>query len=197
MLAEPLVLTVYGSRWGSAVPLAGIFAVMAPFLLVWAVSTPLLWNTGRKSVEFKVQLPFIAVAALGLHAAAQHSLVAVGWVAAALFAARTMLMVVIVARVLGIGVRKLMVCALPAVGVVLVVLSAVLAGESVLQGLHVSIAARLALGLLLIVATMAACVLAVPTMLPGSLRRAIARLPAQRLPIAAAVKRRLADRSEA
>jgi O-antigen/teichoic acid export membrane protein len=62
LLAPDLVQVLYGSAWSEA---GWVMAVMFLCVPAWAfmgLSTPVLWNTGRKHLEVWLQLPVLAVA---------------------------------------------------------------------------------------------------------------------------------------
>ena len=196
ILAQPLVLFVYGQRWAGSGALASVFAVMAPFLLVWAISTPLLWNTGQKTLEAKAQLPFIVIAIGSLILASRKSLLAVGWTAVALYAGRTLLIVVLVLRTLRVrpaeAARRLIPGAIMAVAVGGLTLGC----DRLLSGYGAPAPARLLAGLVVIGAVQLGGVLLAPAMLPFSARRIIGRQTAKRGLILRALFERLSAGSE-
>lgn len=194
LLAGPLVLTIYGPAWAEAATYAGIFSLMAPFLLVWGISTPLLWNTGRKTLEATVQLPFIVAAVFAISAAGSVSMVAVGWTAAALFMARTALIVVLVLRALGIGAGRALRHLLPAMLLAPWVGCSVWAGEHFMAVASWPAPLRLCGGLLLLAIALFTGLIVAPKMLPPTLRAGIARW--HYVPLFGAVARRLSLRSE-
>jgi lipopolysaccharide exporter len=195
-LAQPLVLAVYGTRWAGSGALASVFALMAPFLLVWAISTPLLWNSGKKSLEAKAQLPFIVVAIGGLTLAARTSLLAVGWTAAALYIGRTLLIVTLVLRTLRVHpmevARRLAPGAMTsiAVGVLAWVCDTLLVRQSA------PVPLRLVAGFMVIGVTQLGILLLVPSMLPVSVQRTIGRQSAGRGVVLRALFARLAAESQ-
>lgn len=194
-LAQPLVLTIYGPTWADAAAFVATFSVMAPFLLVWGISTPFLWNGGRKSTEALVQLPFIALAVAAMLAASRVSLVAVAWTAVALFVARTMLMVVLVTRTLQLPLTAVLRRLLPALLLAVWVAAATGATGHLLADATVPPALQLAAGLATISAALLAGLLLVPTSLPPLVRTALSRW--QHLPFVGALARRLMMRNEA
>ena len=64
MNAESLVHILYGSRWADASSVIAILFLGMPFFVIWSVSTPILWNTGKPYQEAFFQLPIIIFAAL-------------------------------------------------------------------------------------------------------------------------------------
>lgn len=64
--AEPLVLLLYGKPWERTGTLLSILALGMPAFLTLAMSTPVLWNTGRKHLEVLLQLPILAALAVAI-----------------------------------------------------------------------------------------------------------------------------------
>lgn len=173
-VAPALVATIYGAqRWHEAMQIAGPLCLMAPFIAVWACSTPVLWNTGRRSQEWVVQLPFIAVALVALVQAARVSIVAVAWMTALLFIARTLVIVVMAGRAIGAGPGRLARRLLPAVVLSAVVGGATLACTAFLHPDRPPGAVPLLSGLVTIGITMLASLLVAPRCLPPTCRRLI------------------------
>lgn len=106
--AEVVMEAVYGARWLEASPFLGVFALVMPFLIVWGISTPILWNAGRASLEFKLQIPLLLGWLVVLLALTDASALAIAVATSSFFALRCMLMIVAVARVIGIGAGELL-----------------------------------------------------------------------------------------
>lgn len=194
-LARPLVLTIYGAAWAESATYVATFSVMAPFLLIWGISTPFLWNSGRKSIEAKVQLPFIVIAAAAIWAAGQVSLPAVAWTAAALFISRTLMMVVLVTRTLGIAASAVLSRAASALALALWVAAAAWSVQTLMAAAAAPPLLRLLAGLLVLSLALLAGLLLVPRLLPDTARSALRR--GQQWPLLGACARRLSPRSNA
>jgi O-antigen/teichoic acid export membrane protein len=194
-LARPLVLTIYGHAWAEAATYVATFSVMAPFLLIWGISTPFLWNSGRKSTEAKVQLPFIGIAAAAITLASQVSLPAVAWTAAALFISRTLLMVVLVARTLDITAAAVFRRAASALALALWVAAAAWSMQTVMTAASAPPVLRLLAGLAMLALALLAGLLVVPRLLPDTARSALRR--GHQWPLLGALARRLSLRSDA
>lgn len=77
-ISAPLVQLLYGPKWVETGWILAILFLAMPAYVTWGLSTPILWNTGRKNYEFLLQLPILAVgvvafnlyAAQGIHIAA-------------------------------------------------------------------------------------------------------------------------------
>ena len=61
LLAPDLVRFVYGEAWAGAGHVLAILFLAVPLQLTWCMTTPVLWNTGRKHLEVLAQLPVLAV----------------------------------------------------------------------------------------------------------------------------------------
>jgi hypothetical protein len=69
-----------------------ILFLSMPAYVVWGLSTPVLWHTGRKHLEFALQLPLVLVGVVGFYAFAGHGLRSAAAVAAALLVLRALVM---------------------------------------------------------------------------------------------------------
>lgn len=171
--SSTLVLVVYGAQWGEAALLAGPFSLMAPFLLVWACSTPVLWNTERRSLEWKLQLPFIVLVIMAVVLAAGVSIVAVAWVAAVAFIARTLMMIVFAFSALRVSACQAWAAVWPSLWISAVVGTTSMACAWLLRGTDLLLVAQLLLGVCLIGGALLICLLLVPNALPLAARRFI------------------------
>jgi lipopolysaccharide exporter len=97
-----LVRVLFGLRWIEAAgPLAVLFLAM-PMYVTWAVSTPVLWNTGRKQYEVLLQLPLLLLAVPAFYQFAPLGLFAAALVAAGLLASRGLVVGVAAFRAVGL-----------------------------------------------------------------------------------------------
>jgi len=106
VLAEPLVVTLYGPQWRDAAALCTPLALAMPMFLMLGVCTPLLWTAGRPSDELRSQLPLALVWAAACAWAAQHGAVAVAWAVFAFSALRLSVLASIGVRRTGIAARE-------------------------------------------------------------------------------------------
>ncbi len=90
-VADTLVLALYGQHWAQASEVLRPIALAMPIALLWGITTPVLWNTGRATLEFKMQLPLAGLWLIGAWFAAQASLAALAWTVLGLFVLRTLL----------------------------------------------------------------------------------------------------------
>ncbi len=143
-VASTLVLALYGQRWAPAAAVLQPIALAMPMALLWGITTPVLWNTGRSTLEFKMQLPLAALWLMGALWAAQHSLAMVAWTVLGMFCLRTLLFTVLATRQIGVSLGD---CArVLRGGVVLSVLTALAAwtADRVLAASALGMQARLA-----------------------------------------------------
>ena len=110
IVAEPLILTLYGGEWREAIAIMQPLALAMPLHAITAVSGPILWGVNRVGTESMLQwlvlFCFIgAVLALNLTSAVQ-----LAWVVFAVYLARAGLLAFSVARLLQLGMSDMMVC---------------------------------------------------------------------------------------
>ncbi|MBU1397252.1 MAG: oligosaccharide flippase family protein [Gammaproteobacteria bacterium] len=101
--SEFVMAAVYGREWIEAAQFMTPFALAMPFLLVWGISTPILWNAGHTKLELRLQLPMVFLWLAALYAVASSPPQIVAIVAASLFALRCIVMVLAVANVIEIS----------------------------------------------------------------------------------------------
>lgn len=102
LLSQDLVAFVYGPKWVDAGWVLGALFLCVPAWASWGISTPVLWNTQRKSSEFLLQLPVLAVAALAWFWASHEGVRAVAAVSVLVMFSRAAIIVVAVVRRLGL-----------------------------------------------------------------------------------------------
>lgn len=88
LISADLVRLLYGPQWSEAAWVMSILFLSMPAYVVWGLSTPVLWNTGRKHHEFALQLPILALGALGYYLFAGQGIRAAATVAALLLVLR-------------------------------------------------------------------------------------------------------------
>ncbi|MEO8653990.1 MAG: oligosaccharide flippase family protein, partial [Ramlibacter sp.] len=79
LLSEDLVSFLYGPAWMDAAWVLTLLFLCLPAWVCWGFSTPVLWNTGRKHLEYQLQLPILALAAPAWWLSAAHG---IRWAAA-------------------------------------------------------------------------------------------------------------------
>jgi len=105
--SEFVIMAVYGAAWLEAAQFLMPFALVMPFLLIWSISTPILWNAGHTKLELWLQLPMIFLWLVVLYAVSNSEPETVAIVAASLFAARCIVMVLAVGNVIKIPLKAL------------------------------------------------------------------------------------------
>ena len=62
LLSADLVALLYGAAWMESAWILALLFLCLPAWACWGLSTPVLWNTGRKHQESMLQLPVLALA---------------------------------------------------------------------------------------------------------------------------------------
>jgi O-antigen/teichoic acid export membrane protein len=100
LVSADLVRILYGPAWAESGWVLGILFMSMPAYVIWGLSTPVLWNTGRKHQEFALQLPLVAVGALGFYVLAGQGLRMAASVAAGLLVLRAVVIALAALRAL-------------------------------------------------------------------------------------------------
>lgn len=164
LISPDLVHLLYGSQWSEAGWVLQILFLGMPFYVILGLSTPVLWNTGRTYHESVLQLPVLALGALGFYLLAGRGIYAAAAVASGLLVVRAMVIGTTALRVLQLRAAAL----LPHIGrgALLSVLSALcaLAGERVTASFDTPLLSLIA-STLLAVGMLAALILVRPQLL--------------------------------
>ena len=88
LVSSDLVRLFYGPKWADAAWVLGALFISMPAYVIWGLSTPVLWNTGRKHYEFALQLPLVLAGAWGFYWFGRDGIQAAAVVAGALLVAR-------------------------------------------------------------------------------------------------------------
>ncbi|RYZ11143.1 MAG: lipopolysaccharide biosynthesis protein [Comamonadaceae bacterium] len=102
LMSNDLVRLLYGSRWVGAGPVLALLFLSIPAYVVWGLSTPVLWNTGRKNHEYALQLPLVALGALAFWSLGGRGIVVAAAIAGALLLARALVIGTAAFRALGL-----------------------------------------------------------------------------------------------
>ena len=125
LVSSDVVHLLYGSKWSDAGSVLGILFLSMPAYVIWGISTPVLWNTGRKYYESVLQLPILAMGALGFYIFADQGIQAAATVAALVLVLRALVIGTTAFRALklswiellpNVG-RGMLLCAFCAIGV--------------------------------------------------------------------------------
>jgi lipopolysaccharide exporter len=100
LVSHDLVALLYGPSWSEAAWVLALMFVCLPAWAAWGLSTPVLWNTGRKHYEALLQLPLLAVAVPAWWLLTPHGLRSATLVSAVVIYARALVTV-------GAGLRAL------------------------------------------------------------------------------------------
>ena len=92
LISNDIVLILYGKQWAEAGWVLGILFLAMPAYVIWGISTPVLWNAGRKHYEFALQIPIIGLGFLGFYFFASHGIRVAAAVAATMLLARAVVM---------------------------------------------------------------------------------------------------------
>ncbi len=106
ILAEPLILLLYGPDWKAAAELVQPLALAMPLHSVTAVSGPILWGLGRVSRESTLQWLTIICFVILLYVVGQLTAVKLSWIVLAIYALRACLISGAVTSVLDIAFGK-------------------------------------------------------------------------------------------
>lgn len=106
-ISPDVIALLYGPAWSDAGPVLAILFLAMPAYVMWGMSTPILWNTGRSHHEFMLQLPLLPVAALAFYLFAGKSVLAAAVVASLVMVARGAIMGSQAFRILKLSARPL------------------------------------------------------------------------------------------
>jgi lipopolysaccharide exporter len=102
LLSEDLVRLLYGPAWSDSGWVLGLLFLCLPAWTCWGISTPVLWNTGRKHLEYMLQLPLLAIALPAWWLLAPSGIRAVAMVSALIIFARAAVIIVAAMRALAL-----------------------------------------------------------------------------------------------
>ena len=105
-VSERLFVTLFGDEWMAASATLTPLALAMPFLLFLGVATPVLWNSGRASQEWRLQAPLLLLWAVACWAASKWSVVAVAWTVLVLFVLRGSLFFLLISRAVDLDVAS-------------------------------------------------------------------------------------------
>ena len=100
LLSADLVQLLYGAAWSESAWVLGVLFLCLPAWACWGISTPVLWNTGRKHLEHMLQLPLLALALPAWWIVAPSGIRAIAAVSAVIIFARAAVIVIAALRAL-------------------------------------------------------------------------------------------------
>jgi lipopolysaccharide exporter len=129
LISNDLVRVMYGPKWSEAGWVLGILFLSIPAYVIWGLSTPVLWNTGRKHFEFALQLPLVFIGALGFYLFASRGIRTAATIAALLLVLRALVIGIAAFRALHLRAAELLPHVLRGLGLSAVCAFAVLAAQ--------------------------------------------------------------------
>ena len=135
LLSHDLVKLLYGSAWSESAWVLSLLFLCLPAWACWGLSTPVLWNTGRKHKEFLLQLPLLALAIPAWWLLAGQGIRVVAMVSVAVVVARAIVIVATALRALELPWSAVVGPAVRGAGLAVLCAGAVLAGQSAVAGL--------------------------------------------------------------
>ena len=92
LISPDIVSILYGKAWSEAGWVLGILFLAMPAYVIWGISTPVLWNSGRKHYEFALQIPVIVLGLIGFYFFAAQGIRIAAAVAAGMLVLRAIVM---------------------------------------------------------------------------------------------------------
>jgi len=107
LVSPDLVRLLYGAKWTDAGLVLGILFMGMPAYVIWGISTPVLWNTGRKYHESALQVPLVLGGALAFYLLAPQGIEMAALVASLLLVLRAAVIGTTVFRALRLKMAEL------------------------------------------------------------------------------------------
>jgi O-antigen/teichoic acid export membrane protein len=148
VLSPDIVRVLYGPAWSGAAWVLGILFLCMPAYVIWGLSTPVLWNTGRKHYEFALQLPLIVLGVLGFYVFARQGIHMAAVVAGLLLVLRAGVTAAAAFRALELRWTALLPDALRGLLLCAASVSGVMAGRAAVAGFSIPLLSLAASGLL-------------------------------------------------
>jgi len=101
--SQDMVQVLYGPQWAESAWVLGLLFLCLPAWVSWAISTPVLWHSGRQHFEYRLQLPLLVLALPAWWIAAPSGIRGIAVVSAALIFARAAAIIVAAIRLLGLS----------------------------------------------------------------------------------------------
>lgn len=187
LLSDDLVRLLYGAAWADSAWVLGLLFLCLPAWTCWGISTPVLWNTGRKHLEYLLQLPLLAVALPAWWLTAPSGIRAIAVVSALIIFARAGVIIVAAVRALELRWAAVLAPALRGAVFAAVCAAAVVAAQHLAAPVTLP-GAGLFAGALAALAVCCAVLTVCPQALGAETQAVLARfVPFVRLPAAAAL----------
>jgi lipopolysaccharide exporter len=175
LLSADLVSLMYGAAWAESAWVLAVLFLCLPAWCCWGLSTPVLWNTGRKHLEYQLQLPLLALAAPAWWLAAPTGIRGVTIVSAAVIFARAIVIIAAALSALQLRWRVLAPDAARGLGLASICAVCVVAGQQAVANVSVP-AVSLVTGAVCALAAMLLLVGKRPQVLGLDAQSALARL---------------------
>ena len=146
LLSADLVSLMYGPAWAESAWVVAILFLCLPAWSCWGLSTPVLWNTGRRHLEYQLQIPLLALAAPAWWLYAPSGIRAVAAVSATVIFARAIVIIAAALKALDLRWRDLAPDAARGMGLAVVCAGCVLAAQQAVASLHMPAISLLAGG---------------------------------------------------
>ncbi|MDB5964793.1 MAG: polysaccharide biosynthesis protein [Polaromonas sp.] len=159
VVSPDIVHLLYGPRWQEAGWVLGLLFLSIPAYVMWGISTPVLWNTGRKHLEFALQLPLVAAGGAAFYLFAGQGIHAAAAVAALLLLARAIVIGMAAFRALELRSALLLPHLLRGVCIAGLVAGAAFAGQQLVAAAAMPLLSLAASGLMALAASVLLLVL--------------------------------------
>lgn len=147
MLSADVVRLLYGPAWMETAWVLAILFLCLPAWCCWGMSTPVLWNTGRKHLEYQLQLPLLALAVPAWWLIAPAGIQGVALVSTVVIFARAVVIIAAALHALNLSWRVLVPDVARGLALAGVCAAAVYAGQQAAGGLHLPAVSLFAGGL--------------------------------------------------
>jgi len=151
VMADDLVNFLYGPQWRQAGWVLAVLFLSMPAYVVWGLSTPVLWNTGRKNHEFALQLPLVLLGAAGFYAFADQGIRTAAVIAALLLVLRSLVIGIAALRALELRLTSLMPHVLRGLLLSAICAAGAVVGQRLSAGLDMPLLSLVASGLTVVV----------------------------------------------
>jgi lipopolysaccharide exporter len=135
LLSADLVRLLYGRDWMDSAWVLAVLFLCLPAWTCWGLSTPVLWNTNRKHLEYLLQVPLLAAAAPAWWLFAPAGIRGVAIVSTVVIYARAAVIVAAALRALKLRWAVILPDAARGLGLAAICGGAVLAGRQAVAGL--------------------------------------------------------------
>ncbi len=153
LVSPDIVRLLYGAKWSDAGWVLGILFFAMPAYVIWGISTPVLWNTGRKNHEFALQLPLVLLGAIGFYALASQGILYAAATAGALLMLRALVISAAAFKALGLRANAVLPDAARGLLLSVICAAAVLAAQRSVDGFGVPLLSLAAASLAALCAT--------------------------------------------